>query len=48
MREGAAQRKHVLRELFNGLGYLVRYGIPRRATPNDLPSWFAIYQQAQR
>ncbi len=35
-------------ELSNGLGYVIRYGIAWRATPNDLPPWFAFYQQAQR
>ena len=48
MREDAVQREHSLRELFNGLRYLVRYGIAWRAMPNDLPPWFAVYQQAQR
>src|SRR5215471_11230864 len=48
MREDALQREHSLRELFNGLRYLVRYGIAWRAMPNDLPPWFAVYQQAQR
>ena len=48
MREDAAQREHSLRELFNGLRYLVRYGIAWRAMPNDLPPWFAVYQQTQR
>lgn len=48
MREDAVQRQHSLRELFNGLRYLIRYGIAWRAMPNDLPPWAAIYQQAQR
>jgi transposase len=48
MREDAVQREHSLRELFNGLRYLVRYGIAWRAMPNDLPPWFSVYQQAQR
>ena len=48
MREDAAQREHPLRELFNGLRYVIRYGIAWRAMPNDLPPWFAVYQQAQR
>ena len=48
MREDAAQREHSLRELFNGLRYVVRYGIAWRAMPNDLPPWFTVYQQAQR
>jgi transposase len=37
MREDAVQRQHSLRELFNGLRYLIRYGIAWRAMPNDLP-----------
>ena len=46
--ETAPQRQHSLRELFNGLRYVIRYGIAWRAMPNDLPPWFAVYQQAQR
>jgi transposase len=45
--EGAGQREHPLREVFNGLRYLVRYGITWRAMPNDLPPWYAVYDQAQ-
>jgi transposase len=48
MREDAVQREHALRELFNGLRYVVRYGIAWRAMPNDLPPWFTVYQQSQR
>lgn len=48
MREDAVQREHSLRELFNGLRYVVRYGIAWRAMPNDLPPWWAVYQQTQR
>src|SRR5580698_2982390 len=48
MREDASQRDHSLRELFNGLRYLIRYGIAWRAMPNDLPPWFSVYQQARR
>lgn len=48
VREDAPQRQHALRELFNALRYLVRYGIAWRAMPNDLPPWFAVYQQTQR
>ncbi len=48
MTEDAPQRQHALRELFNGLRYLIRYGIAWRAMPNDLPPWFAVYQQSQR
>jgi transposase len=48
MSEDATQREHALRELFNGLRYVIRYGIAWRAMPNDLPPWFAVYRQAQR
>ena len=48
VREDALQRHHPLRELFNGLRYVIRYGIAWRAMPNDLPTWSAVYQQAQR
>jgi transposase len=43
MREDASQREHPLRELFNGLRYVIRYGIAWRAMPR-----FAVYQQSQR
>ena len=48
MTEDAPHRDYRLRELFNGLRYLVRYGITWRAMPNDLPPWSAVYQQTQR
>jgi transposase len=44
----AAQREHPLREVFNGLRYIVKTGAPWRWMPNDLPPWAAVYQQAQR
>jgi transposase len=46
--EDAGQRRHDLREVFNGLRYLVKSGAPWRWLPNDLPPWPAVYQQAQR
>ena len=48
MCEDAPQREYPLRELFNGLRYVIRYGIAWRAMPNDLPPWSAVYQQSQR
>jgi transposase len=48
MREDAPQREHCLRELFNGLRWLVRAGCPWRIMPNDLPPWYAVQQQTQR
>ena len=43
-----AQREHDLREVFNGLRYIVRGGISWRMVPNDLPPWEIVYQQTQR
>jgi transposase len=48
MREDAPQREHDLREVFNGMRYVVRGGQAWRMLPNDLPPWPAVYQQAQR
>ena len=48
MSEDAPQRDHSLREVFNGLRYIVRGGIPWRMMPNDLPPWHTVYQQTQR
>ncbi len=47
-REDAGQREHDLREVFNGLRYIVKTGAPWRRMPNDLPPWAAVYQQTQR
>ena len=46
--DSAKQRQHPLREVFNGLRYLVRYGVAWRAMPNDLPPWHAVYNQVRR
>ena len=48
MTEDAPQREHPLREVFNGLRWIVRAGAPWRMLPNDLPPWEAVYQQTQR
>ena len=48
MREDAPQRVHSLRELFNGLRYIVRAGNQWRMMPKDLPPWKAVYDQARR
>lgn len=48
MTEDAPQREHPLREVFNGLRYIVRGGIAWRMMPNDLPPWHTVYQQTQR
>lgn len=48
MTEEAPQRDYRLREVFNGLRYVIRGGIPWRMMPNDLPPWHTVYQQTQR
>ena len=48
MREDAPQREHDLREVFNGLRYMVRTAAPWRMMPHDLPPWHTVYQQSQR
>ena len=48
MTETAPQRRYAVREVFNGLRWLVRAGAPWRMLPNDLPPWAAVYQQTQR
>ena len=48
MTEDAPQRDYPLREVFNGLRYIVRGGIAWRMMPNDLPPWATVYQQTQR
>ena len=44
MDESAPQREHALREVFNGLRWVVRTGSPWRYMPHDLPPWAAVYQ----
>jgi len=48
LHEGAGQRLHALREVFNGLRYVIKTGAQWRQMPHDLPPWAAVYQQAQR
>ena len=48
MRQDAPQRLHDLREIYNGLRYVVKTGCPWRMLPHDLPDWEAVYQQARR
>lgn len=44
----APQRDHDLREVFNGLRWIVRTGSPWRYMPHDLPPYYTVYQQTQR
>jgi transposase len=48
MAEDAPQRVYSLREVFNGLRWIVRAGAPWRMMPHDLPPWEMVYQQTQR
>ncbi len=48
MTEEAPQRDHALREVFNGLRWIVRTGAEWRLLPHDLPPWYTVYQQTQR
>lgn len=48
IREDAAQRNHDLREILNGLKWIVRTGSAWRYMPHDLPPWEAVHQQTRR
>jgi transposase len=48
MKPDAPQRDHDLREVLNGLRWIVRTGSPWRYMPHDLPPYYTVYQQAQR
>ncbi len=48
MTEAAPQREYSLREVFNGLRWIIRTGSPWRLMPHDLPPWHAVYDQTQR
>lgn len=46
--EDAGQRRYPLREVYNGLRYLVKTGAHWRMMPHDLPPWPTVYQQMRR
>jgi transposase len=48
MTEDAPQRRYPLREVFNGLRYIVKTGGQWRWMPHDLPPWPVVYQQTRR
>jgi transposase len=48
VREDAPQRRHDLREVFNGLRWLVHTGAEWRMLPHDFPRWDAVSQQTRR
>ena len=45
---GRGPTNHDLREVFNGLRWVVRTGSPWHYMPHDLPPWEVVYQQTQR
>ncbi len=46
MTEEAPQRVHSLREIFNGLRWLIRAGAAWRMMPHDLPRYCQLKPQA--
>lgn len=46
--EDVSQRRYPLREVFNGLRYVVKTGAHWRTLPHDLPPWPVVYQQMRR
>jgi len=48
MREDAPQREHVLRDVFDGVRYVVKTGCQWDFLPHDFPPSSAVYQQARR
>jgi transposase len=42
IREDAPQREHSLREVFNGMRWIVRSGAQWRMMPHDLPPWHSV------
>jgi transposase len=46
--EDAAQRVYNLRDVFDGLRWIVRTGAPWRYLPKDFPPWEMVYQQSRR
>lgn len=48
MTPDAPQRKYELREMYDGLRWMVRTGSQWRMLPHDFPPWHAVYDQAHR
>ena len=46
--EDAGQRVYNLRDVFDGLRWIVRSGSPWRYLPKDFPPWEMVYQQTRR
>lgn len=48
MHEDAPQRDYPLRQVFNGVRWIVRTASPWRLMPHDLPPWTVVDQPTQR
>ena len=48
IRADSPQREYDLREVYNGVRYVIRTGCPWRYLPHDLPPWWAVHQQYLR
>ena len=46
--EDSGQRVYNLRDVFDGLRWIVRSGSPWRYLPKDFPPWEMVYQQSRR
>ena len=46
--ETAGQRRHTLREVFNGVRHIVKTEAHWRMLPHDLPPWPVVYQKMRR
>jgi len=46
--EDSGQRVYNLRDVFDGLRWIVRTGSPWRYMPKDFPPWEMVYQQSRR
>ena len=46
--EDVSQRRHALREVYNGLWWVVRTGASWRMLPPDLPPWPIVYPHTRR
>jgi transposase len=47
MTDDVPQRVIPLRDVFNGLRWMVRGGSSWRMMPHDLPPWYVVYQQSR-
>lgn len=48
MKHDAPRREHDLREVFDGMRYVIRGGQAWRMMPNDPPPWEAVYRRSRR